>query len=334
MERAPRAMAPILRTDSIMSSTERLRFGVDLVTFFHPGFWGVEDYDGIIALSRNEPRAFWDKILDAVQASGVTGVELTFSPFNWQDATKTYGSVEAFAGELRKRGLTLASGFFAELEAAGDFTEASAQAAIIGKAEKYAEFLKACGSDIMVIGAPLRQTPGEQPARFFDFEQARRIADFLNRLGAILYAKGVRLALHTEAHSIFAASRDVDLLMLLTDPAYVHMCPDTAHIIVAGSDPLDVVGRHHERVIIAHWKDALGPMPADTPIDKHIHDRHRPYFCGFGLGRVDWLGWIRLLRDRGYEGWAILELDAAPDPVGDIANGLTLVRQALLPIYR
>ncbi len=42
-------------------------------------------------------------------------------------------------------------------------------------------------------------------------------------------------------------------------------------------------------MIIAHWKDARGPMPADTPIDKHIHERHQPYFCSFGLGRVDWL---------------------------------------------
>ncbi|MEK1931360.1 MAG: sugar phosphate isomerase/epimerase [Pararhizobium sp.] len=317
-----------------MASSERLRFGVDLVTFFHPGFWGVESYDAIIAYARTWPRAFWDKILDSVQASGVTGVELTFSPFNWQDAIKTYGSVEAFAAELSNRDLKLASGFFAELEGAGDFTEPQVQAAIIEKAEKYAEFLKACGSDIMVIGAPLRQTLGAQPARFHDFDNARKVADFLNRLGAILYARGVKLALHTEAHSIFAAARDVDLMLLLTDPAYVHMCPDTAHIIVAGSDPVQLVDRHHERMIISHWKDALGPMPADTPIDEHIHDRHRPYFCGFGLGRVDWQRWIKLLRDRGHEGWAILELDAAPDPVSDIANGLTLVRQALLPIYR
>ena len=317
-----------------MASSDRLRFGVDLVTFFHPSFWGVDGYDGIAEHSRTQPRAFWDKILDSVQASGVTGVELTFSPFNWQDAIKTYGSVEAFAAELSGRGLQLASGFFAELEAAGDFTEPSAQAAIVDKAERYADFLTACGSDVMVIGAPLRQTLGAQPVRFHDFEQARKIADFLNRLGAVLYAKGVRLALHTEAHSIFAAARDVDLMMLLTDPAYVHMCPDTAHIIVAGSDPIQLVDRHHERMIITHWKDALGPMPADTPIDEHIHDRHRPYFCGFGLGRVDWPAWIRQLRDRGYEGWAILELDAAADPVHDIANGLTLVRQALLPIYR
>jgi sugar phosphate isomerase/epimerase len=167
-----------------MASRDSLRFGVDLVTFFHPGFWGVESYDGIVDHARNQPRAFWDRILDSVQASGVTGVELTFSPFNWQDAIKTYGSVEAFGAELASRGLELASGFFAELEAAGDFTEPTAQAALIEKAEKYAGFLKACGSDIMVIGAPLRQTLGAQPVRFHDFDHARKIADFLNRLGA------------------------------------------------------------------------------------------------------------------------------------------------------
>jgi sugar phosphate isomerase/epimerase len=317
-----------------MASSENLRFGVDLVTFFHPGFWGVDSYDAIIEHAKAEPRKFWDKILDSIQASGVTGVELTFSPFNWQDAIKTYGSVEGFAAELSRRGLQLASGFFAELEASGDFTEASAQDAIIAKAELYADFIKACGGDVMVIGAPMRQTPGAEPVRFRDFDEAKIIADFLNRLGAILYKKGVKLAVHTEAHSIFAAARDVDLLMLLTDPTYVHMCPDTAHIILEGSDPIQLVDRHHERMVIAHWKDAIGKMPSDTPIGEDIHERHRPYFCGFGLGRVDWPAWIRLLRDRQFSGWAILELDAAPDPVGDIANGLTLVRQALLPIYR
>jgi sugar phosphate isomerase/epimerase len=317
-----------------MTQHEKLRFGVDLITFFHPGFWGVESYDAIIAHAAAEPRAFWDKILDSIKASGVTGVELTFSPFNWQDAVNTYGSVDGFAAELSSRGLQLASGFFAEMEASGDFTDPSVQAAIIERATKYAEFIAACGAEIMVIGLPLRQTPGAEPVRFFDMPLAQVIADFLNRLGAVVAAKGVKLALHTEAHSVFAMARDVDLLMLLTDPAYVHFCPDTAHLIVAGADPLQVIDRHHERMIIAHWKDAIGPMPADTPIDEHIHERHRPYFCSFGIGRVDWQGWIRLLRDRGYEGWAILELDAAPNPVEDIAAGLTLVRQALLPTYR
>lgn len=316
-----------------MASEQKLRFGVDLVTFFHPGFWGVDNYDAIIEFAKKQPRAFWDKILDSIQASGVTGVELTFSPFNWQDAIATYGSVAAFADELSSRDLRLASGFFAELEASGDFTKADAQAAIIERAEQYADFIKACDSDIMVIGGPMRQTPGAEPPLFHDFDQAKIVADFLNRLGATLYKKGVKLALHTEAHSIFAAARDVDLMMMLTDPTYVHMCPDTAHIILAGSDPVQLVDRHHERMIIAHWKDALGKMPADTPIGEDIHERHRPFFCSFGIGRVDWPAWIRLLRDRQFDGWAILELDASPDPVADIAHGMKLIRQSLLPIY-
>ncbi len=31
-----------------MATSDNLRFGVDLVTFFHPGFWGVDSYDAII----------------------------------------------------------------------------------------------------------------------------------------------------------------------------------------------------------------------------------------------------------------------------------------------
>jgi sugar phosphate isomerase/epimerase len=314
-------------------SSPNLKFGVDLVTFFHPGFWGLASYDAIIAEAKAKPRLFWDKILDAIAKSGVTGVEPTFSPFNWRDAVKTYGSIDAFARELAERGLSLASGFFAELEHGSSIAEASVQAKILKSAGEYAAFIKACGGDAMVIGLPMRRSPDAEPPLFVDIKLATGLADFLNRLGALVAKEGIRLALHTEAHSMFSTARDVDLFMLLTDPTYVSFCPDTAHLIVAGADPLDVIRRHKDRMVIAHWKDALGPMPADTPIDEKIHERHRPYFCRFGIGRVDWQAWVRLLRDVQFRGWAILELDAAPDPVADIADGKAFVESALSPIY-
>jgi hypothetical protein len=142
-----------------MASGDNLRFGVDLVTFFHPGFWGVDGYDAIIDYAKTYPRAFWDKILDSVEASGVTGVELTFSPFNWQDAIKTYGSVEGFAdGALQPRGCT----GIRLLRGTGGirrFHRSAAQAPSPTRPMLYADFIKACGGDIMVIGAPMRQTP-------------------------------------------------------------------------------------------------------------------------------------------------------------------------------
>jgi sugar phosphate isomerase/epimerase len=316
-----------------MSQSGNLKFGVDLITFFHPGFWGADSYDAIVEYARAEPRAFWDKILNSIQASGVTGVELTFSPFNWRDAVKTYGSVDAFAKELSTRGLSLASGFFAELEHGEDITSPAVQAKILASAGDYAAFIKACGGDAMVIGLPMRQTPGTEPTVFVDLKLATGLADFLNRLGFVVSKHGIKLALHTEAHSMFCTARDVDLFMLLTDPTYVFFCPDTAHLIVAGADPLAVIERYKDRMVIAHWKDAIGPMPLDTPIDERIHELHRPYFCGFGVGRVDWHAWVKLLRDMRFQGWAILELDAAPNPIEDIAAGKAFIETALSPIY-
>jgi sugar phosphate isomerase/epimerase len=315
-----------------MAQADRLEFGVDLVTFFNPQFWGVGTHAEIKSLAKADPGAFWGKMLDGVAASGVTGVELTFSPFNWQDAVAHFGSFQGFAAQLTNRGLKLASGFFADMDTNIDLADKASHQRFIDSAKAYAEFIAACGADIMVSGAPMRKTRGTLPGAFIDLDYAGRLGDILNRVGEATFAQGVRLALHTEGHSVFAAARDIDLMMLATDPAYVHMCPDTAHILISGGDPLQVIDRHHERMIIAHWKDALGRMTDDIVIDHDIHSKHREYWCGFGLGRVDWPGFMRLLQKRQFAGWAILELDAAPDPIGDIKRGLGFVRTALLPI--
>ncbi len=90
-----------------------------------------------------------------------------------------------------ERGLRICSGFFADLEGAN--AREAGREGVIEKARSYARFLKASGADIMVIGAPLRQTLGAQPTRFHDLESAGRLADDLNHLGAALHGEGVRL---------------------------------------------------------------------------------------------------------------------------------------------
>src|SRR5262249_25961126 len=152
--------------------------------FFHPGFWGLAGHDAIITEAKARPRAFWDKILDAVVESGVTGIEPTFSPFNWRDAVQTYGSIDRFARELDQRGLSLASGFFAEPEHGASIADPAVQTKILKSAGEYAAFIKAGGGDAMVIGLPMRKSPGAEPLLFVDIRLATDLADFLNRLGA------------------------------------------------------------------------------------------------------------------------------------------------------
>jgi sugar phosphate isomerase/epimerase len=124
--------------------------------------------------------------------------------------------------------------------------------------------------------------------------------------------------LHPEAFTVFRDARDADLFMMLTDPTYVSLCPDTAQFTVAGSDPLAIVDRHRDRVVLTHWKDAVGPAPKDVPIDDRIYERQIQWFAQIGEGIVDWPGWCRLLRDMRYRSWAVFELDGAADPVADL----------------
>lgn len=306
-----------------------LSFGVDLITFFHPGFWGMANEQEVITFGREQPRAFWDRMLDTLQESGVTGIELTFDPFGPSSLIAAYGSIEAAKDELDRRGLTIASGFFADVAIEGGVGDAQTEARWLDSAAESAKALAAWGSDIMVMGLPMRTSWDAEPPVFVDMEFARKAADFCNRLGALTLRHGVRLALHTEAHSTFCQPRDIDLLLMLTDPVYVGFCPDSAHILLSGGDPVTVVARHIERVVTAHWKDAKSAMPINIPIDHGIHHAHREYFCAIGEGTVDFDGWAKLMLSKADQKWAILEIDAVPDPLTETRKSLAFAGEVL-----
>jgi sugar phosphate isomerase/epimerase len=196
-------------------------------------------------------------------------------------------------------------------------------------ADRYAEFLGACGAGTIITALGLRKTKLAQPPMFVDLRLAQSIAETLNHIGAATARHGVKLALHPEAFTVFRDSRDADLFMLLTDPNYVSLCPDTAQFTVAGSDPIEIVKRHRDRVVLTHWKDAVGPAPDNVEIDDKIFQTQIQWFAQVGQGVVDWPRWTRLLREIGYSGWAVFELDGALDPVADLAAIRTYVESSL-----
>lgn len=325
-----------------MAEQRKLKFSTDLVTFYDPRFWGMAGGMGAL---RNlftsggwEPQRFWEHTLSSSKAAGLDGIEITFAPGDWYSAQRAYGSATSFAAALANHGLELSSGYFSthipETDRYANFDDPADHAPVLAMTEGYAEFLQACGSDALIVSLPLRASRDTNPPVFVDLKRAEIMADLLNRMGYIALQYGVKLAVHPEAFSMFRNSRDVDLFMLLTDPTYVFLCPDTAQFTVAGSNPLEIVKRHRDRLVITHWKDAVGPAPADVLIDESIYDRQIQWFAAVGSGVVDWPAWLRLLRDLNYTGWAVLELDAAPDPVGDLQRIKQYIDRSLAPIYR
>jgi inosose dehydratase len=299
--------------------------GVDLITFYHEKFWGVASYEDLLALAARDPAALWSRILDSVADAGITLLEMTFPPADWHSAVAAYGSGREFGAELARRGLGLKSGFHLGL----GWTAETDRERAAEEAAAYAEFVKDAGGDVLVVGPPMRRSRDAVPPLFVDLAYMANLADILHRVGDATLRVGVKTAVHTEAHSVFCTARDVDLLMTLTDPEYVFLCPDTGHLTLSGANPTDVVGRHLDRLVLSHWKDATGPMPAGVPIDDGVHLAHREYFRRVGAGAVDWFSWSDLISRTPVAGVTLLELDAVPDPVAQMRAARRYIEQAL-----
>jgi len=208
-------------------------------------------------------------------------------------------------------------------------TDSVTREAILSAAEIEAAFLAQIGASYLVAGLPMRRNNAAGDGlSAVDLASAVPIADIANEVGAITARHGITLALHTESHSVFWTPRDVDLFLLLTDPFLVAFCPDAGHIVLGGGDPVQLVSRHRERVVIAHWKDAAGPFHEKALVDADIFSRHQPYFRPAGQGIIDWPAFARTLAEIGYGGGILLELDAAADPIAQLIEARTFLEDA------
>ena len=145
----------------------QLQYGVDLITFYHPEFWGAKDRADFEQRAGSDPTGFWEKIAESVVTAGIIGVELTFPPGDWETAVRTYGSASAFADVMRGSGISVISGFFSALEAYENLDDPEVQDKVLDETVKYSAFLEEadgqaseCLPDIRVIDGAAPSWPG------------------------------------------------------------------------------------------------------------------------------------------------------------------------------
>lgn len=325
-----------------MTTEANIKYATDLVTFYNPAYWGgtgtLDDIGSLFEWGEWSPGRFWERVLSDVSESGLHGIELTFPPGDWHSALEAYGSATSFAAAVKDHGLEVCSGFLSTKVDGGtrqlEFANAADHADLTNLVGGYAEFLQACDCNVIVATLPIRRDRTAKPPLFVDLVTAQIACDGLHKAAAKAAEYGVALALHPEAFTMFRNSRDVDLFMTLLDPTYVNLCPDTAQFTVAGSDPVAIGERHKDRIVISHWKDAVGPAPDEVHIDETIFARQVQWFASVGQGVVDWPAWMRLMRNINYKGWAVFELDVTPDPVGELKKIRHFLQNSLGHIYR
>ncbi|MEV0638380.1 sugar phosphate isomerase/epimerase [Streptomyces sp. NPDC050619] len=303
------------------------RFATDVVTFYHPGFWGLDSPDAVRDWALAHPERFWERVMDALAEAQVTGIELTFAPGDIDSALRAFGDASSFRRALAARGLCVVSAFIADSDSP-DWRQAGNLSAIVADAERRAAFLAEAGADVLVAGLPMRTTFGTRPPFFVDAAYMTRMADIAHVVGEAVAQHGVKLAFHTESNSTLWYERDIDLFMALTDPRYVWLCPDSCHIALGGGDPVAVARRHSQRIALAHWKDAIKPIDVELTIDETVFAQQQPYMTELGTGIVDWTGWADAMSRTPGAGTVLVELDEAADPVAALRAGTAVAKKA------
>ena len=118
---------------------------------------------------------------------------------------------------------------------------------------------------------------------------------------------GIPLGYHNHLNTLSQSPANLDRILEYSDPDYVKLELDTAHLVAGGGDPAKTIEKYHDRLLFLHLKD-VRDIPADTPNARYPFE-----FVELGRGRVDLPSVFAALEKVKFHGWAVVELDRVPD---------------------
>jgi len=233
---------------------------------------------------------------------------------------------------LDRHGLAMATCSNGGPEQSTDFIDPAARQRTIDDHVAFArDFLTLFGCQHFKINM------GERPIQGTSDADLQAIAETLNELGRRTAEYGIRLAPHPHIWGPVERPEEVRRLIALTDPHYVSLTLDTAHILLGGGDPMEFLTDHYDRIVALHWKDTKADYRGYTgPTPTRAMHAEEILYKDLGSGGIDLPAVWRLLQERGYRYWITLDLDP-PRPhegEGTPAEKLLFNRRYLLENLR
>ena len=282
-----------------------------------PVSWGVVMKD-----TPNVPP--YTQVLDEMREAGYTGTELG-----------PYGYLPYDTGQLRddlqSRGLTLLSAYVQV-----NFVDPRAQADVYEEAMTTVRLLSEMNCELVTLSDSLftsklrADRAGKvRPEDGLDDAGWQKFTQNLNTFAKMCDEElGLKSAFHPHVGGWIETADEVDRLMTETDDKYVGMCPDTAHTVYGGHDPVDLIKRWPDRIRQLHIKECNKTVLAE------VLARNGDYFDGvtsnvfpeLGKGSVDFDAFHKTLAEIDFSGWAVIEQDILPDSG---INALESARQNL-----
>jgi inosose dehydratase len=125
---------------------------------------------------------------------------------------------------------------------------------------------------------------------------------------------GMRTVFHHHCAGYVETPQEVDKLMELTDPKLLGLCLDMGHYAFGGGDPVEALKKYYPRIWHVHFKD-FDPKVGEEAVKNgynYFKSVEKGVFCELGKGNVDFNSIVNILKEKGYNGWVVVEQDVLP----------------------
>ena len=126
-----------------------------------------------------------------------------------------------------------------------------------------------------------------------------------------------------------------DEVARVLDGSTIPLCLDTGHLLIGGTDPVELAHTAANRITHAHLKDVHADYAERVQSGELTYAQAvaQGMYTALGTGDVDIAGVVGHLLDHGFDGWFTLEqdtiLDGEPDgegPVADVRSSVAYLR--------
>ncbi|MBV6760188.1 sugar phosphate isomerase/epimerase family protein [Rhodococcus opacus] len=193
----------------------------------------------------------------------------------------------------------------------------------------------AAGAEVLVLAA-ITGTDGYDSRPDLDDAGWKTLLSNLDRLHDVAAEQGIRAVLHPHVGTMIEQNIEVQRVL---DGSSIPLCLDTGHLLIGGTDPLELARAAADRITHTHLKDVDAEFAARVQAGELSYTEAvaQGMYTPLGTGDVDIEGVVRHLVASGFDGWFTLEQDTIlagePDgegPVADVKTSAAFLRSLQL----
>ncbi|GAA1480000.1 sugar phosphate isomerase/epimerase [Gordonia sinesedis] len=190
--------------------------------------------------------------------------------------------------------------------------------------------LHTSGGDVLVLAAATG-VDGYDDRPDLDESQWETLLANLDRIAAQTADRGVLAVLHPHVGTMIERRDEVYRVL---QSSTIGLCLDTGHLLIGGTDPVELTRGFTDRVRHAHLKDVRIDLAEQVQRGETTYTEAvaAGMYVPLGAGDARIADVVATLVDSGYDGWYVLEQDTilGSEDDGDVAAGNVAVSMAFL----